>query len=177
MNETQKTEGNLSEEFRNLGHNLAEALRSVWESPERRHLQQDIESGLVELRETMKEEIHNIAESPTGQKIRSEVGGVGERLRSGEVESKVRQELLAALRKVNIELEKASQQWSEYQDRERERETGKAPAPGEDAPGSPEKRTEVHPDDVESVPSTEEHTEVHPDDVESEPGPQTTEGA
>ena len=108
MTEDQQTENNLSDEFRNLGHNLMTALRSAWDNPEREKLQQEIEAGLEEFTSTVKEEVDHFSESPTGQRLRSDIGNLQERVRSGEVETRIRDDLINALRTVNNELEKAT---------------------------------------------------------------------
>jgi paraquat-inducible protein B len=108
MTEEQQSGDNLSEEFRNLGHNLMNAMRAAWDNPERKKLQQEIEAGLDEFTSTVKEEADHFSQSPTGQRIKSDIGDLQERVRSGDVETKIRDDLLAVLRSVNTELEKAS---------------------------------------------------------------------
>ena len=108
MTEGQQPDNNLSDEFRNLGHNLINAMRAAWDNPERKKLQQEIEDGLEEFASTVKAEADHFSQSPTGQRLRSDVEGLQERVRTGEVETKVRDELLNALRTVNAELEKVT---------------------------------------------------------------------
>ena len=115
MTETPPSEENLAEEFRQLGKNLTEVLRGAWESPERKKLQQEIASGLSELSSMMRTEAEHIQESPTGQRMKADAEELRERIRSGEVESRVRQDLLAALHFINEQLRKASERLSEQQ--------------------------------------------------------------
>ena len=112
MTENPSPEENLSEEFRQLGKNLAEVLRGAWESPERKKLQQEIADSLSDLSNMMRTEAEHIRESPTGQRMKADAEDLRERIRTGEVESKVRQDLLAALRLINDQLRKASEHWS-----------------------------------------------------------------
>ena len=112
MSDNQPPEENLAEEFRNLGKNLADALRTGWESPERKRLQQEIESGLTDLGTTLKREVENFSSSPTGQQLKTDVEQLHERVRSGEAQEKVRQELLNALKTANAELKRVINQWS-----------------------------------------------------------------
>jgi succinate dehydrogenase/fumarate reductase flavoprotein subunit len=112
MTENPSPEENLGEEFRQLGKNLAEVLRGAWESPERKKLQQEIANGLSDLSDLMRTEAEHIRESPTGQRMKADAEELRERIRTGEVESKVRQDLLAALRLINDQLRKASEHWS-----------------------------------------------------------------
>lgn len=167
MTEQKPPEGSVAEEIKRLGQNLSEALRAAWDSPERKRLQQEIGSGLVELGNTMKEGVRDFGESQAGQRIRTEAEQFGQRVRSGEVEGRVRQELLSALRIANEQLQNVVNRMSEDI-------PGSAPAgtsawqaaSGEEgwpqAGGAPE----VHPDDVEVRPSETGHAEVHPDDID-----------
>jgi DNA topoisomerase VI subunit B len=97
-------ENEVVNELRNLGQNLKGILQAAWESEERQKLQKEIESGLAELQKTVAE----FAASPAGQRLKAEVHDLGERVRSGRVESQLRGDLLAALRAINAELEKAA---------------------------------------------------------------------
>lgn len=98
---------NLAAEFHNLGNNLKKFFQSAWESEERKNLQNEIEAGLSELGDTLKKTAEDFQESETGQKIKSEAEDLRDRVRSGEVEQKVRSDLQSFLRKLNSELEKA----------------------------------------------------------------------
>jgi hypothetical protein len=113
MSDQTENEGNLSEEFRVLGENLLKTLRSVWESPEFRKLQQEMEEGLAQLGTTLKEETSSFKESPAGQQLRSDFEDLRQRVRSGELEAKAREELLNTLRMVNAELDRAASRWSQ----------------------------------------------------------------
>jgi hypothetical protein len=118
MTEQPQPEDNLAEEFRSLGKNIVEVLRSAWEAPERKRLQQELEDGLNELGSTLRREAEHFSSSPAGQQFKSEVQDFGERLRSGEVETKTREEMLKAMQMANAELQKIIQQWSAGQDKQ-----------------------------------------------------------
>jgi predicted RNase H-like nuclease (RuvC/YqgF family) len=111
------SEDNLTEEFRNLGKNLSDALRTAWEHPERKRIQDEIVSGLNELGETFKNEVDNFSKSPSGQQIKSDVQEIGERIRDPQTQVRVQQELLSALQSVNAELRKAIERLSSSQAR------------------------------------------------------------
>ncbi len=53
MDSSNSPEDRLAEEFRALGKNLADALHTAWERPERKELQLDIERGLKEFGEAI----------------------------------------------------------------------------------------------------------------------------
>jgi|SRR5579859_3834624 len=102
-------EGDLSAELRELGRNLKSAAKTAWESEESRRLQQELKSGLAALEAGLREASSELASAETRQRVRTEVHEMGERFRSGQVETQLRSDLLAALRTVNAELKKAAQ--------------------------------------------------------------------
>ncbi len=106
MTNNEPTKEDLAEEFQNLGKSLVEVLRTAWEHPERKRLQDEVIGGLNELGTTLKREADNFASSPTGQHIKTNFEEIGERVRSSDVQSKGRRELIAALQTVNAELQK-----------------------------------------------------------------------
>jgi uncharacterized coiled-coil DUF342 family protein len=101
-------EGDLGEEFRKLGVNLRDAFQEAWDSEERKRLQHEVEEGLADVMATLKEAAHDLASGPTGQRIKADLQDLGQRVQTGELEARVRQELIRALRAVNAELEKAT---------------------------------------------------------------------
>lgn len=160
MAENQSPEGNLTAQFRELGKNLTDVLRAAWDQPERKRLQQEIANGLSELGSTLKEETEKFTESPTGQRLKTDVGNVTQRVQSGEMEARVRQELLNALQMANQRIQEAI-------DRLNERQSPDMRTDRSSMDPASEHRQEVHPDDVEAPPSDTGHREIHPDDVEA----------
>jgi len=107
-NENKSPRDDIGEQLNELGKNLREALRTAWESDERRKLQLDIEDGLANLRDSLNEAAKEFSNSQTGQNLKEDVKDLHERWQTGEVGSKVRSEVAEALRTVNKELQKAS---------------------------------------------------------------------
>jgi hypothetical protein len=197
MAENQTPEGNLTAQFRELGKNLTDVLRAAWDQPERKRLQQEIANGLSELGSTLKEETEKFTESPTGQRLKTDVSNVTQRVQSGEMETRVRQELLSALQTANQRIQEAIDRLNERQspDMRADRSEGGQPngegqTSGQQGSNQPsqaetpvwtegkgtdrssmdpasERRQEVHPDDVDAPPSDTGHREIHPDDVEA----------
>jgi uncharacterized membrane protein YccC len=110
MTDNPPPESTIEDEFRSLGTNLVETLRSLWDSPERKKVQEEIEQGLAQLAETLKSEADTFKQSPTGQRLQSDLDELGKRVRTGEAESAAREEILKALRLINTELGKAAEQ-------------------------------------------------------------------
>lgn len=118
MNQTSKPEGEqpkevpegeVTQEFRRLGDNLTEVFRAAWESTERKKLQSEIEAGLTELGASLNKAVLEARQSPTGQRLETEVKEFGERVRSGEVEAEARKNLLSLLKELNSKIEKAAE--------------------------------------------------------------------
>jgi len=98
----------VSAEWQNLGQNLKSVFQDTWESEERRKLQEDIEAGLADFASSINKAVEDFKETPTGQKLKTDVDDFHERVRSGEVEGKAREGVAAVLRSINSELEKVS---------------------------------------------------------------------
>jgi small-conductance mechanosensitive channel len=111
MDDQKTTHEDLAEEFRNLGKNLVEALRSAWDSPERQKLQKELEEGLTAAAGTLKEEAVKFSQSQSGQQLKSDLEELHQRVKLGEAETATRKEILEALRTINAELEKAAKKW------------------------------------------------------------------
>jgi hypothetical protein len=98
----------LVEELRLLGMNLKNLLKHTWESEERKKFKEEMQAGLADLGTTLSKAANDFAASPTGQTMKADLEDLNERIRSGEVEAKVRQEVLSALRTANAGLKKAA---------------------------------------------------------------------
>ena len=96
----------LASEFHSLGENLKKIIIGAWESEERKNLQKDIEEGLADLGSSLKQTATEIQDSEAGQRIKSEAEDLRDRVRSGDVETKVRSDLQSVLHSLNKELEK-----------------------------------------------------------------------
>jgi hypothetical protein len=96
----------LKSEFEHLGDNLRQLFVSAWESEERKNFQDELERGLTDLGDSLKQTAKDFQESETGQQVKAEAEDLRDRIASGEVEQKVREDILSVLHKVNAELEK-----------------------------------------------------------------------
>lgn len=103
---------NLADEFQALGKNLVEAMRTAWESPERKQLQQELENGLHGLEATLKREAETFSNSPTAQQLKEDANRIGEKINTGEISDLIRQELLKALQTANNELQNIINRWT-----------------------------------------------------------------
>lgn len=94
----------ISDDFKQLGDNLVEVLRAAWERPERKAIQEELETGLNELGAALNRAAGEFTESETGQKLKADVVDLKNRVESGEVEGAIREDVRAALSAVNKEL-------------------------------------------------------------------------
>jgi hypothetical protein len=68
-------------------------LQAAWEHPERKRVQNEIESGLRDLSLSLQQEADNFSKSPTGEKIKAEIDDIGTRINTGEAKSKIYEDL------------------------------------------------------------------------------------
>jgi hypothetical protein len=118
MTEQSESKSELKDEFRKLGENLAESLKALWEHPETMQFRTEMKDGLIQLGDTLSQAVHDFSESPEGQRLQAGVDDIGEKIRSGEVEAKARHELINALNRINIELEKVKENLAESEVKE-----------------------------------------------------------
>ncbi len=100
------SQSDIAEELRLLGKNLKDALQSIWESDERKKLEDEIRAGLADLGVTLNEAADDFKRSQAGQQLKEDLADFQRRVHSGEVSTKVHDELLNALRIANGELSK-----------------------------------------------------------------------
>ena len=103
-----KPSGDLAAELQELGRNLKDILQTAWESQERKKLQSEIESGLTQLGDSLNQAVGEFKESPAGQRMKAGAENLGTKIKTGEVENEIREDLLSVLRTVNSELQKAT---------------------------------------------------------------------
>jgi hypothetical protein len=109
-NENKPENNTIGEQLNELGRNLRQVLQSAWESEERQKMQQEIEVGLANLGESLSEAAKDFSNSPAGKSLKADVKDIQERWQSGEMQSKVHNDIMDALRKVNTELQKATKE-------------------------------------------------------------------
>ncbi|HLC05182.1 MAG TPA: hypothetical protein VJK02_19280 [Anaerolineales bacterium] len=113
MDQQRNSQPDLGDELRNLGANLKQVLEEAWHSEERERLQQEIESGLQDVAETLRGAAADFERSPAGRRLKSEMQDIGEKMRSGALQGEVRLELVDILRKLNDELQAAASRLSD----------------------------------------------------------------
>ena len=105
--QSQEQYKSIADEFVELGRNIKQALQSVWTSEERKRLQSEIETGLSEASRALKQATDEFSKSQAAQNLKADAEDFQRRVQNGELEAKIRSELLAALHIANEELKKA----------------------------------------------------------------------
>jgi len=106
-NPPQGQSNTIADEFVELGRNIKQALQSAWTSEERKRLQSEIETGLREASRVLKQATDELSKSQAAQNLKADAEDFQRRVQTGELEAKIRFELLAALHMANEELKKA----------------------------------------------------------------------
>ena len=70
MSENPQNDESLADAFRQLGENLVQTLRTAWDTPERKKLQQEVEESLVDLSATVKNELNCLMRAPRGSGLK-----------------------------------------------------------------------------------------------------------
>ncbi len=107
---TEQHQPDLAAQFRELGDNLKNILQTAWGSEEAQKLRQDIKTGLSELGQAANDAVDEFNASEAGQRLKAETQELKDRVKSGEVEAKAREEISKALNTINAELQKAIDQ-------------------------------------------------------------------
>ena len=94
----------IANQFRELGENIKNFFHSAWESEESQKLRSELENGLNELGRATNEAVEEFKTSDTGQKFKAEADDFINRVETGEVEQKAREEISKVLGFINSEL-------------------------------------------------------------------------
>jgi hypothetical protein len=116
----------ISSQFRELGENIKRFFHSAWESEESQKFRQELQNGLNELGRATNEAVDEFKTSETGQKFKAEADELINRVETGEVEAKAREEISKVLDFINTELGNLNQKI-------KPQETSTEPEPAEPA--------------------------------------------
>lgn len=95
------------EELNELGQRLGAALKSLWESPERQELEQEVREGLRTLGQQVDQVIDAAKERLAAEKVPQQAQEIAETVEKSPVVQEVREALLSGLRFLNQELARA----------------------------------------------------------------------
>ncbi|MFZ6026698.1 MAG: hypothetical protein ACOYYS_03195 [Chloroflexota bacterium] len=109
--------GSITDELRALGENIVGALRTALNSEESKKIQKEIEQGLNEAAASVRKAASDFSQSETGQQLKSDLSDLNQRIESGELQAKVRAEVLSALQTANAEIQKAASKFAAASDK------------------------------------------------------------
>jgi hypothetical protein len=109
----------LTADFRALGENLKDAVRTAWASEERERLQSEIERGLASLSQTLQTTFQEGARDLASRErmrarlndARTRVAGLRDELK-GETRDRVRSEIHDLLVRLNDEVSRSKERWT-----------------------------------------------------------------
>ncbi len=127
---TPPSNDDFQSQFLRLGKNLEELIQSAWERPERKKIQNELETGFGEVFQTLSKATSEFRASDTGQQLEHDLDDLRRQIDSGELTEKVRDEILHALQLLNSQLEQTAASPSNA-----DHPAGQTPPPPENDPG------------------------------------------
>ncbi len=106
MAEEPRSETNIVDELDKMGQLVAQAVRSAWESEERKKLEAEIVEGLRKFSDQVSTTAKKASESDAAQQIKAQAEKVAAEVKEKDVAEEIRKGLLAGLEVVNQELGK-----------------------------------------------------------------------
>ena len=110
--QSEDSQSELKDQFRNLGNNIKNALNAAWDSQERQKVQDEIGEGLNEIGDILENLVGGFRDSEPGQKFVEEMDNLSEKFQTGEMQAQARENLMSALEKINSQLEKAADKFT-----------------------------------------------------------------
>lgn len=110
MSENPNPQPDITSQFRELGEHIKNFFHTAWESEESQKFRQELQNGLNELGKATNEAVNEFKASQTGQKIKAEADEFINRVETGEVEAKAREEISKVLNYINKELGNLNEQ-------------------------------------------------------------------
>ena len=104
---SENTQPDLASQFRELGDQLKNLLKTAWDSDEAQQVKEELKTGLHELGRAANEAVEDFKVSEAGEKLKAEAKDFKSRVETGEVEAKARDEISKALNIIHTELQKA----------------------------------------------------------------------
>lgn len=108
----QKPQPDLVDEFKNVGRQFAETIRTAWASQERQRIEAEIREGVKLFADEVSKAVHEVKDSPPAQRAKEEASNIKGKVESGEIAQKARVNLAQGLHWLSEELERLSQQFT-----------------------------------------------------------------
>ena len=105
-------EADIVTEFKDLGRQFADTLRTAWESEERQRLEIEIREGVKSFADEVDKVIREVKTSQPATRMREEAGQVADKVETSEVSRKARTGLAQGLQWLSEELGKLADQFT-----------------------------------------------------------------
>lgn len=99
-----KTELDITDELRKLGHQFAQTLQTAWNSEERQRIEADVREGMRSFANEIDKAVQTARNSETGSKVKSEASQVASKLQASEATQKARVSFANSLQWLSEEL-------------------------------------------------------------------------
>jgi hypothetical protein len=106
MTEEKRPESEVLDELQNLGEQLVDAVKTLWESEDSRRLRDDIGQGFTDLGQRIEGAISSAKDSEAGHRFEEQVKETVEKARESDVTSKLEEGLVTGLRELSDGLAK-----------------------------------------------------------------------
>lgn len=107
-----KPDLNVANELRDLGKQVADTLRTAWNSQERHRVEAEIREGVKSFADELEKMVREAKESPTAGKIKEEATQVKDKFESSDVGNKAKSSVVNGLRWLSEELGKLADQFT-----------------------------------------------------------------
>ena len=103
---------NVTEELKDLGRQVAETLRSAWESAERQKVESEIREGVKSFVDEIDKAVREAKSSTTAQKFHNDAAEMRQKIESSDIADKARTGVVQGLRWLSDELGKLAEQFN-----------------------------------------------------------------
>jgi phosphoenolpyruvate synthase/pyruvate phosphate dikinase len=104
MSEKQPEQPKVVAEFKELGHQLTATIKAVAGSEHLRSLSAELRDGLKEATQEVEETFAKLRASDDVQRLRERAADVAQSFKTGEAQREIREEVIDALRALNLRL-------------------------------------------------------------------------
>jgi hypothetical protein len=104
MSDMPGSDHELEDLFREMTQNLKKLVQAIWTDPALQSAQSEFLESLEAMRKGLEASVEDFADSEAGQRFQQDLKELNRKIQTGELEEKVRDEMVRGLRKANQEL-------------------------------------------------------------------------
>jgi hypothetical protein len=103
---------NISDQLQNLGKQVADTLRSAWESDQRQKVEAEVRDGMKSFANEIDKVLHQVRDGAAAQKIKEEAADVKAKVEASDLPNKARSSVVSGLKWLSVELGKLADQFA-----------------------------------------------------------------